>query len=197
MGDASRPGRFAICKGCGNTIRRTNSTAPIRHYCGPECRPRCTIEGCEKPQHSKGWCHAHYQRWYSTGDPLTPRTRGNNEGTCSVEGCEQPMRKRGWCANHYTHWYIHGDVDAPWAYHHGEGGYAATHRVLTNVLGPAKRHACVDCGGPAHEWSYDGNDPNEQVDEEGRRFTRHARAYSPRCVRCHRVFDGNPIAVRN
>lgn len=30
----------------------------------------CTINGCEKPHASKGWCQIHFMRWYRHGDPL-------------------------------------------------------------------------------------------------------------------------------
>ena len=30
----------------------------------------CSIENCCKPVRSKGWCEAHYHRWYRHGDPL-------------------------------------------------------------------------------------------------------------------------------
>jgi len=29
----------------------------------------CTIEGCEKEVHAKGWCMAHWSRWYKRGSP--------------------------------------------------------------------------------------------------------------------------------
>lgn len=29
----------------------------------------CSIEGCDKPASSRGWCHTHYTRWYRHGDP--------------------------------------------------------------------------------------------------------------------------------
>ena len=39
----------------------------------------CSIEGCDKPVDSRGWCSAHYTRWLRHGDPLagrrTPRAR--------------------------------------------------------------------------------------------------------------------------
>lgn len=36
----------------------------------------CTIDRCGKPARQRGWCRAHYSRWYRHGDPLggsTPR----------------------------------------------------------------------------------------------------------------------------
>jgi len=30
----------------------------------------CSIEGCEKPHKSTGWCAMHYWRWRKHGDPL-------------------------------------------------------------------------------------------------------------------------------
>jgi hypothetical protein len=33
-------------------------------------RTECKVEGCEKKTFAKGWCSAHYTRWYKYGDPL-------------------------------------------------------------------------------------------------------------------------------
>lgn len=30
----------------------------------------CSIEDCGKSPHARGWCSAHYLRWYNHGDPL-------------------------------------------------------------------------------------------------------------------------------
>jgi hypothetical protein len=40
----------------------------------PAARPRgimkCSVDGCEREAKARGWCQAHYQRWYKHGDVL-------------------------------------------------------------------------------------------------------------------------------
>lgn len=114
MAQDSRP-----CKGCGATIYRTAPVAPIRHYCSPDCRPRCAVDGCEKPRHGLTYCSAHHTRWKRFGDPLAPRVRRPNgprvrrnviPAPCSIEGCARPSRKSGWCEGHYQQWYKYGEA---------------------------------------------------------------------------------------
>lgn len=33
-------------------------------------RMRCSVDGCDKPRRTRGWCSAHYERWRSHGDPM-------------------------------------------------------------------------------------------------------------------------------
>lgn len=33
-------------------------------------RPKCSIEGCDKPNHCKTYCDKHYMNWKRNGDPL-------------------------------------------------------------------------------------------------------------------------------
>ncbi len=28
----------------------------------------CSIDGCDNPHHSRGWCQKHYMRWYTNAD---------------------------------------------------------------------------------------------------------------------------------
>lgn len=45
----------------------------------PTPRPKaafpCMIDGCEKPVFTRGWCQAHYRRWYRYGDPEGSKPR--------------------------------------------------------------------------------------------------------------------------
>lgn len=185
MAQTSRP-----CKGCGEPIYRTAPVAPIPHYHGPECRPRCAVAGCDKPQHGLTYCTAHHTRWKRTGDPLTPLSRRPNVGICGVEGCDQPMRKTGWCAGHYQQAKRFG-APRPFAYKWGQGGYVPTHTWVKRQLGAPGTHACVDCGCTAQEWSYSNADPDELRDpkHDNAAYSRKLEHYTPRCVPCHRAFD--------
>lgn len=73
----------------------------------------CSVEGCERPSHSRGLCGSHYARWRKRGDAEAPLVRGKNVGACSVEGCDQPMRKTRLCAAHYQMVRRYGEV-RPW-----------------------------------------------------------------------------------
>lgn len=106
------------------------------------------------------------------------------------------MRKHPYCASHYSMMSRYGEI-RPWSYRWGEGGYVPTHSLLRRERGHPSQHECVNCGQQAQEWSYNGGDPDEQIDPvRGAAFTRNLAAYSPRCIRCHRFFDENPIAMR-
>lgn len=66
-----------------------------------------------------------------------------------------------------------------------DAGYQATHLRL----GAAAEHSCVDCGGNAQEWSYEGGCPDEKRGKSGSPYCTHADHYQPRCTKCHRAYD--------
>jgi hypothetical protein len=141
----------------------------------------------------------HYQRWRSTGDPgPAAMVRQPQFGSCAVEGCGQPARKRGWCAAHYAQQWQTGIDPVPFRYKwYGDGiGYVQAHRRVRNARGHASQHRCIDCGGQAAEWSYDYSDPDERKERGRSAYSLDVNRYEPRCVRCHRFADDNPIACR-
>lgn len=51
-------------------------------------RPPCTIPGCPRHIHARGWCKPHYNRWRNTGNPY-----GINGGPVVAPNAE---RDRQW-----------------------------------------------------------------------------------------------------
>lgn len=73
---------------------------------------------------------------------------------------------------------------------HPHIGYEAAHLRVSQAKGAAAQHQCVDCGGPADEWSYDHTDTTEYVCH--RRFILYSlnpQRYHPRCRKCHKRHD--------
>lgn len=102
----------------------------------------CSIPDCGKPAHVKGWCRAHYLRWYRHGDPLL--------GSRSLSAKGEPL-----------HW-IKGAVDHKsdgcliWPYARTGSGYGQLTIDGRRVL--AHRWMCEVVHGPAptpeHEASH-------------------------------------------
>lgn len=75
--------------------------------------------------------------------------------------------------------------------------YNTMHHRLRRRRGPARSHACTDCGGPAVSWSYDHTDPDELSEEYVTKAGSHLvlhysldeSRYAPRCVSCHALLD--------
>lgn len=71
-----KPPARTTCLGCGQPmdrkVRTDGTLGPAKKYCSEPCRPRCSIEGCERPLRKLEWCANHYTVWHATGDPLTP-----------------------------------------------------------------------------------------------------------------------------
>lgn len=65
----------------------------------------CSVVDCDKLVQARGWCHAHYMRWYKRGgDPAENRRTKAYIGprtACSVVDCEDEVEGWGWCKTHY------------------------------------------------------------------------------------------------
>lgn len=162
-------------------------------------RAPCRMDGCGRESRGRGLCSTHWLRWRKHGDPtvvLQPGVDYSVTPTCSVEGCHDQAKARLLCAKHYRRWRTHGDPLAvselrgrPLT---GPATWYTVHKRLERQRGSARDHACVDCGGPAREWSYDHTDPDALTcDVRGSvlAYSLDLDRYEPRCVRCHRRFD--------
>ena len=167
----------------------------------------CSIDGCERPtKNRRGWCEAHYYRIRRTGDPqvdvpVVEKTTGPRP--CSVPGCETIISKGRYCSKHSARFHRHGDPsivkkagspdqprgpDSPtWG---GDSiAYSTMHSRLKKYRGKASEFACVDCGGPAYDWSYVHGCPDEITDGRGLAWCPHLECYRPRDKVCHKAYD--------
>lgn len=60
----------------------------------------CSVDVCDRPAQHRGWCGAHYQRWWKHGDPEW-RPPTISKPLCSVAACDRPARALGFCSTHY------------------------------------------------------------------------------------------------
>jgi len=53
----------------------------------------CSIDDCDKPVKYRGWCLAHYKRWYKYGDPTEVRAKNVviGDGFKSCSSCDQVL----------------------------------------------------------------------------------------------------------
>jgi hypothetical protein len=57
----------------------------------------CSIEGCEKPAKSRGWCQMHYMRWWKTGEVGSAETLRPELAQTDAERFWSKVDKSGEC----------------------------------------------------------------------------------------------------
>lgn len=198
--------------GCGREATRTRNTWCEMHYyrlrrngsldlpkweSRRKPRPPCTAPGCEREARlvDGTLCHMHERRLARTG---RVEGMGRAPELCVIDGCTDPARTvAGHCGKHHERIRKHGDpetVDVPrWT--GDRASYSAVHQRLPRERGRAATHACVDCGGGAHQWSYGHvNGPGHRECEIGP-YSVDLDDYYPRCTSCHKKFDQAPRAT--
>lgn len=156
----------------------------------------CAVADCELAAHSRGRCKKHYDAWRRDGNGDKPTFQPAKD--CAVDSCPSKQHARGYCAVHLYRLKTYGDplVEGPGRTagrpRAEEPTYVGMHKRLRLDRGKASAHACVDCGNPAHEWSYDGGCPGELHEVRGKlpcAYSTDQSRYSPRCRPCHRTRD--------
>lgn len=158
----------------------------------------CAIDGCEYPTRWRDLCNAHAVRLHRTGERGGPiKRRGPKRAkVCAVDGCAATHYCGGYCTRHYQQVQKRGQLEPPriiGCEHHSWRGEEITYRTAHNRVererGPARLHACVDCGLGAEHWSYNHTDDREKISDSGQPYSTDPSHYSPRCVPCHKRFD--------
>ena len=85
------------------------SEAGIVYQKRPPMSDVCTVEGCDRPEHRRNLCQAHYRRLMQYGDPLAGRRSRcglptNAPTACTVAKCTCKLYARGMCHSHYRRW---------------------------------------------------------------------------------------------
>lgn len=149
-------------------------------------------------------CEMHYGRVRRNG--TTSALPRRKRQACTMDGCLGPARNKGLCGVHAERVRRHGDPTVL-LYRVGDTGplhpcwrgeditYSSAHSRTRAVRGQAHLHPCVDCGGPAAQWSYDHNDQG-QIESVNGPYSVDPQRYEPRCVPCHKRFDLGRTYVR-
>lgn len=166
----------------------------------------CAEPSCDRRRHHRqDFCKAHGAQLRRRGfvGPLRPFML--NE-ICRADDCNRPATARWLCKKHHRRARTHGDpnmVLQPWTprseWHlNTDIGYAAAHSRIIGTFGAAAGNPCVQCGGPAREWAYDGTDPAEKYGPTRSGYhcfySVYPEFYMPMCVKCHRSRDSSQAA---
>lgn len=76
---------------------------------------------------------------------------------------------------------------------------SGAHYRATAAFGPVKDVPCMECSGPSYDWAYDGTDPSQLYDSNGKGknkvfYSRYPEFYMPMCRRCHLTRDRRLLA---
>jgi hypothetical protein len=102
------------------------------------------------------------------------------------------------CKKHYSNWYYYNAELAERGHSINkkeDPGYEAAHWRVRIAKGRAANHLCVDCGGPATDWSLKHDASEKRVQSSGRMegatYSLDADDYEARCQCCHKRYDAD------
>ena len=75
----------------------------------------CSVDGCELKHNAKGFCHHHYLKNKTYGDPLYVVIKN-----CSIDGCDLKHFAKGLCQIHYNKKYQSENKDKLREYDHSQ-----------------------------------------------------------------------------
>lgn len=184
-----------FCRAHYKRWRKTGDPGPLEIRTWPSKRITCVHpDGCPRIAVAKGFCNPHWQRLVKTGEPGPVEIQERGRRDCAVDSCTEPHSSRGFCRGHYDRWRRAGDPEAPGRVGGRQrvptAGYHAAHDRLRRDRGLASKFPCSHCDGPATQWAYDYQCPDERFDEHvGLPYSLDQRRYVPLCSSCHRRFD--------
>ena len=75
-------------------------------------RSSCTVSGCGRQNHARGYCPSHYAQFKRGSSPSEPiRARVMQKlPECEEDGCSEPVKAKGLCKMHYQRLLRHGHV---------------------------------------------------------------------------------------
>ena len=162
----------------------------------------CKFEGCGRWHKARGYCCTHYRQLL---DGIELRPIGVAPPIRICEYCNEVAIKRGMCNTHYGRWQRGTPIDrpiSPWKGPRLDWGsesirncaITGAHARITRAFGAAKQYPCIECGGDAHQWAYDGTDPTQKLGHHSRSSTMmwysvYPEFYMPMCQRCHKTRD--------
>lgn len=121
---------------------------------------------------------------------------------CSIAGCDRSRKyvETGWCQTHYHRYWRTGSTDILPKPMRTDLTYRGAHSRVRLTWGAASKYPCVKCEDPAHEWAYDGHDPDASTeyiqDVYKVSYSVWPEFYMPMCFPCHRAMDAGARAER-
>lgn len=73
-----------LCPTCGRGL-----DSPFWRYCSENCKPRCSVDGCDSATRKRGWCASHYAQARRSGtDPKPFKYKWASLAPCANCGAE-------------------------------------------------------------------------------------------------------------